>query len=1553
MVKHIQKLSLFFAAILLLGVVDTTAQEKGKVKDKLIHAMTQDRNSSGREFYLAFPFNDMKGANEQNLAIYVTSSEDTKVTLTNKALGINMTLPVKAYEITTFSTAKETFDWGAEIYDIEKATPAGFKITSPKPIAVYAMNSKLNTSEGYLAIPTNYWGTDYVHCSYYDFKEQADPRDWGAGFVIIAKEDQTNVTIRIRDGKNQAAGFGETYKGRVHGDVFTVNLNEGEVYAVQGTGKTRGIFDLSGSLITSDKPVGLLSYHNRTMIPSTVVTNGRDHLIEMIPPIQAWGTEYATVEYDRKKDKGDYFRVVAGEDNVTFNINWWDKDNGDHLGRLGPIKLQKKGDWFEYNETGVEAPHNIESIRGVSHFKADGPVLVMQYSYSANFDGADGNYDPFMIVTTAVEQYTKQTVFQTPANYTNDEFRNNFFNIVAIGDAEDDGRNQDLLSSITIDDQRIVDLSPAFLGNNIPGTDLFWAFISPLDQGTHRLKGDTPFGGYIYGFAGFDSYGWPAATAYGNLAEIDTLPPIVTFPPACFEWTINNVDDPEHERNGDVNDDPRQVDVGVRELPELLTGSFNFDDPVYVDEDGNVAEWSGADANYDFNYKIKVTDPFQNGLAILRVKDDVGNYTDTTIVYNVDQILSDPDPIVYGKVRVNTDRTLDVKISSGSEDPVEISEIKLRVGDVYTIDTDLSFVPFILEPMGDTTLNITYTPIDEYIDLNTDPELQFDFDTLVVTTGCLEWEFAMLGQGVQPEIIVDDYNAGLTQVGDFTLSSNNTFDDGVLIQNFGTDTLFVEGLENLTQPFSLPNMPGASINGDKVTFDEPIVVPNDDKSGTQINEVVFNQDLDSKYLIRFEPTSTNNADNTIDVLFVSDAAEEDRDDESRWYGLAQSSGPQVLGHTFPDTRVDAVSNQLGYVTIENIPSDIDDPTSGSVMEVILNTLRLRDDDGNFRIQPNGKIQGLNSKDNVVFDDLTVNRIALHPQGLDEDDKVTKILVPVEFTPLSIGNQTDAVVVEFDEAGPGENIFGEGVLLGKGFIPVIDVTNQKFAPSEADQGIHPTQGRIVVTNVSEPKDGEYSGLVINSIGFDNNSPSFNQFENLLVDGTPIANFNGTTLTKDQSLIVTYDFNTDGTTAGTEITRLIVMSDAGPADENGDEPNSENDYEIVFDGNYTEDNQSGIDDGGYIEGPIYSLGVNATPVPFGRNSLCDLFPLTTTVTNTGSGDDAIDETIIGVRYIGNDPNLDVYEFEVSDYQGVVVEKDGGTAIVRVSYKAGTREGVYNNALYQFEFESGKTAPFAVSGEIEEDVFRLTLSEHVKVTPGDDLNMTIDIKAVDSKYESAKINTMNVTLRYKPEWLSYTGEVGNGNLVNWTITDRTEEVLVGGEIFTNHIFTLVAPQGVTLDNDGVLFTPIFTYLLHSVPEGQSDGDIRIMPEISNVFFGQRDACITDETVPGLVTSQFCVQNYRSIDLIIGDNSGLKAISPNPVVGNMNLDFIVSTEAQVNIDVTNAEGKKVKQLLNGRLNAGQYETTADVSDLPAGVYLIHFTYLGVDQTQSIVITK
>ncbi len=491
------KKAVYFISIILLVIVITGQISKAQ----------ENTSNEGTEFYVAFPLNDSKGQALQTLVIYVTSRVDNKVTIFNEQLGINATKSIKANETVEFSTAKGGLDKFVEIEDTDTILNAGIRVTSDFPVSVHCMNSKHVTSEGYLAIPTKSWGKEYIHNSFYDFAE-IEGKDWGGGFVVLAKDNNTEIRIQIRDGANETKGFGKTTGGQQHGDSIIKVLNAGEIYIVQGEGKTRGFFDLSGSIITSDKPIGLISYHNRCMIPSVVVTTGRDHLIEMLPPTQAWGIEYFSIEIDRKSDKGDFFRIVAAEDNTEFKIKWYDTQTNKLIDSIGPLKFTKKGNWFEYNGIGANSPHNLESIRGAAHFEADKPILVFQYSYSANYDGAAA-FDPFMIVLPSVEQYTTSALGTIPLNYGNNEYKNNYLNIIAKGDPNDENNNRMLMNSIKLNNTPIKDLFSGFQYNRIPNSEYYWIRLLLGAIGTLDIQSETTFYATLYGMANFDSYGWP------------------------------------------------------------------------------------------------------------------------------------------------------------------------------------------------------------------------------------------------------------------------------------------------------------------------------------------------------------------------------------------------------------------------------------------------------------------------------------------------------------------------------------------------------------------------------------------------------------------------------------------------------------------------------------------------------------------------------------------------------------------------------------------------------------------------------------------------------------------------------------------------------------------------------------------------------------------------------------------------------------------------------------------------------------------------------------
>lgn len=473
----------------------------------------QDINSEGREFYVVFPLNDTNGIYTPNFAIYISSKTDTQVKVKRNDISTDYNFTVKAGELYTFSKDIDRMDSDIELTKYEEISNRSLKVSSVEPISVFVFNNKAATAEGFKVIPTEYWGEEYIHNCYYDFKDRLE---WGSGFNVIAKEDQTEVSILIRDGANGTTGFGKTVNGRVHGDSIYVVLNEGEVYTVQGSGETRGVFDISGSIISSNKPVGVVSYHNRVSIPISIDKKQGDYLVEMMPPIDTWGRKYISLDLNRENDKGDYFRILAGEDNTTFSVKWYDRSgNGNNkmINSVESITLKNKGDWYEYIDS-KDIDQNQESIKGVAVFEADKPILVHQYTYRGNY-----HFGLFMTTLPAIEQYVNSAVFVSPPNIIIRETSRSTLTLFAIGDSSDIMKNTELLSSIIIGDLQVSYTYPDFLTSRIPCTNIYWTDVAIGGRGTMTITANTKFGAHLHGYASYSSYGWPAAVNYKKIHD--------------------------------------------------------------------------------------------------------------------------------------------------------------------------------------------------------------------------------------------------------------------------------------------------------------------------------------------------------------------------------------------------------------------------------------------------------------------------------------------------------------------------------------------------------------------------------------------------------------------------------------------------------------------------------------------------------------------------------------------------------------------------------------------------------------------------------------------------------------------------------------------------------------------------------------------------------------------------------------------------------------------------------------------------------------------------
>ncbi len=855
--------TLLFASLLALPVqLQAQDAKMDAIRKKIKDAdRVLNNTAQGREFWLAVPLNDVKAQPPIQLEFYITSSYNTLVTLEVPGTGFIRSKKLLANQVAIFSTKDGSASYDFEIVTSEIADPRGIHITADQAISVYMMNAKQVTADGYLALPINTWGTEYIHCSYYDFNEF---RPLAGGFIVVASEDKTEVFITLRGrGGSEAKTKSGSKIGQTLGPII---LNRGEVYNVKGDATTIALFDLTGSKITSNKPIGLISYHERTMLPSNN-TDGRDHMCEMIPPVSAWGKKYYSIELQRD-NRGDYYRVVASKANTRVKMKYYDKVSKELLGQRDII-LSKAGDFYEdFNSWAGNGA--VVGFNGITTWEADKSILVMQYAYSANWD--KGNvFDPFMIVLTPQEQYLKATVFQTPVSAA---FVNNYFSFIVVGDTAD--LEQKKLKSLAIDGDTVYRSYSQLLLQNIPGTNLYWGRRS-VSPGPHIVTSNTLFGGYIYGFGTFNSYGWPAALATKSLTDVDTLPPVLTFTEDCGDYTYHAT---ELRDYGPPPPDSVQIDQGIFDIYIVDSLSYNYELKL-ITEDKVIP----LPKKTIFDFKLLVKDKTKDAFAIIVVLDRAGNYTLDTVRYVVDRLDLDPAIVHFGKVRLGKSKTMTVTLKNPNNKTVEVTSIKLDKGSVFEIDTMIPMPPVTLKPKDSITITLTYTPKVEGKD---DEDANIDIDSLFAETKCARFPFPIKGRGVVPCADVEPvWNAGNVVINSDTSFKEKQTGRGLYIKNKGTDTLTVIGIRDVRPPFFVMNR----------TPDFPFTVA----PGA---EVLFTS-------IGFAPTAI--AADSITVTFETDGAGTDCNVTSLWKGSGKTPGPVITPYNYQRHRVMTKTPGVVYV----------------------------------------------------------------------------------------------------------------------------------------------------------------------------------------------------------------------------------------------------------------------------------------------------------------------------------------------------------------------------------------------------------------------------------------------------------------------------------------------------------------------------------------------------------------------------------------------------------------------------------------------------------------
>ncbi|MCX7737249.1 MAG: choice-of-anchor D domain-containing protein [Candidatus Kapabacteria bacterium] len=643
--------------------------------------LIQEEITEGREYWFGLPYcarEDGEAIRGQYpILIWISSKVDTRATVSDAETGTKTNYVIRANQITQVP-------YGDAVMNrppfVEEPKNFGINITADDPISVVIYMSYRWSGEALRVTPVEWLGKKYVTlCLYLDKTDKYKPGQ----ILITATDDNTKVDYI-------PTAPTEKYE---RGQKASVTLMKGQTYLILGRIKgLEGLVhdistDLTGTYITSNKPIQVISGHSKGAFPRYQATMlgrpgnfMRNMMTDAMWPIELLGTDYisAPLQYNPERirgqiqdDKGDLIRFVASEDKTKIM-----QMRQDGTGFMTISRELKRGEY-----------HDIINQEKAAYYRATKPVLAGQYGKTwwnyAVTPGTDKNGDDIqnpsrngqgMLVTlTPIERYTSYATFRAPESI--DNFVYLTFKAEYMNKLKYDG----------------VPFSAKF-GNAIKyleGTE--YAYITQsISAGDHWIEGDyldetkkakAVFTGYAYGNwdrskDGF-AYGYPIGMNYNTPCE-DSL----TVQDAMECGTVTGVA---------TALPPTAECAGIYSIifREKESENYNFwIDPKFVSGDKKA------------NFKLEVIDPRKPAKGVIKIQTRSGKTMYKTYEYTPEQIAVQPLAIDFGRLKEGEKVCKTFTFSNPGTVPVTVKDIKLKFGKSEFV-LDKSSIPFTLQP-GET-----------------------------------------------------------------------------------------------------------------------------------------------------------------------------------------------------------------------------------------------------------------------------------------------------------------------------------------------------------------------------------------------------------------------------------------------------------------------------------------------------------------------------------------------------------------------------------------------------------------------------------------------------------------------------------------------------------------------------------------------------------------------------------------------------------------------------------------------------------------------------------
>ena len=281
---------------------------------------------------------------------------------------------------------EENFDISVQDSGSETEQQKGFIITAEDPsheLTVYALSSRIVSADSFMAISCqNYpFARNY---QYYIFStsNEAIETSTASQFLLTPCEKSTRIMVRTSQVHSHpfwvepsvdvtdpaSVSLSETTYARLFNPFDTLMLTDFE--------------DLTGTIITSDKPLAVFTGHQCGNPDSEGIC---DHLVEQIPPHVTYGDMFLLAPFDAR-ESGEIYRIGSVSDENSIELTACEcqprtlRNNMVSLTTFGRTQMAviNRGEYVE-----CQTPEDMRTFCSV---ESSQPVTVMSYTRSSSID---------------------------------------------------------------------------------------------------------------------------------------------------------------------------------------------------------------------------------------------------------------------------------------------------------------------------------------------------------------------------------------------------------------------------------------------------------------------------------------------------------------------------------------------------------------------------------------------------------------------------------------------------------------------------------------------------------------------------------------------------------------------------------------------------------------------------------------------------------------------------------------------------------------------------------------------------------------------------------------------------------------------------------------------------------------------------------------------------------------------------------------------------------------------------------------------------------------